>query len=275
MRRGFTLIELLIVIGILAILATTVTLVINPVNLLKEARDIQRISDLRTIQSAISFYLTRNNTSVGSLDFPSVGGNDFCQAGTGSPTQPGRQWRVSVAQASPGTAGYRKSPFLGTDELNTDGNGLKPTNPRDVLGDGWISVNFGDIQGGSPLAKLPLDPVNTLAAASLPDPASLTIPGNQFASTLQEAAYFYAYRCNGLTYEINTNMESQKYSNGGSRDIESTDGGTKAKFYRGTLLGFCHDPIPDSGEACDGTLVSDTYLADLIYEIGNDSGLDL
>jgi len=44
-KKGFTLLELLIVIGILAILSTTVVLVINPAELLKKARDSQRISE--------------------------------------------------------------------------------------------------------------------------------------------------------------------------------------------------------------------------------------
>lgn len=38
-RKGFTLIELLIVIGILAVLATAVIMVLNPAELLKQARD--------------------------------------------------------------------------------------------------------------------------------------------------------------------------------------------------------------------------------------------
>ena len=45
MKKGFTLVELLIVIGIVAILATIVVLVINPVELLKESRDSRRLSD--------------------------------------------------------------------------------------------------------------------------------------------------------------------------------------------------------------------------------------
>jgi prepilin-type N-terminal cleavage/methylation domain-containing protein len=41
--KGFTLIELLIVIAILAILATAVVLVLNPAQILAQARDAQRI----------------------------------------------------------------------------------------------------------------------------------------------------------------------------------------------------------------------------------------
>lgn len=58
MKKGFTLIELLIVIGILAILATVVVLVLNPAQLLAQARDSQRISDLSSVKSAIALYLS-------------------------------------------------------------------------------------------------------------------------------------------------------------------------------------------------------------------------
>ncbi|KKU14411.1 MAG: hypothetical protein UX23_C0018G0001, partial [Parcubacteria group bacterium GW2011_GWB1_45_9] len=53
MKKGFTLIELLIVIGLLAILSTVAVLVINPAELLRQARDSQRVSDLGTVHSAL------------------------------------------------------------------------------------------------------------------------------------------------------------------------------------------------------------------------------
>ena len=43
-KLGFTLVELLIVIAILAVLAVAVVLVINPVQLVKAARDSTRLS---------------------------------------------------------------------------------------------------------------------------------------------------------------------------------------------------------------------------------------
>ena len=56
MKKGFTLLELLIVIGILAILATVLIAVINPAELLRRARDTQRLSDLDALRSAISLF---------------------------------------------------------------------------------------------------------------------------------------------------------------------------------------------------------------------------
>jgi len=55
--RGFTLIELLVVIAILAVLAVAVVVVLNPAELIKQARDTTRISDLAALNSAISLYL--------------------------------------------------------------------------------------------------------------------------------------------------------------------------------------------------------------------------
>ena len=75
MKKGFTLIELLIVIAILAILATTIAVVMNPAQMLKEARDSQRMSDLKSIQSALALYLV-------SVVNPSFTGKHNCTKGT-------------------------------------------------------------------------------------------------------------------------------------------------------------------------------------------------
>ncbi|PIR87699.1 MAG: hypothetical protein COU10_03145 [Candidatus Harrisonbacteria bacterium CG10_big_fil_rev_8_21_14_0_10_45_28] len=61
-KKGFTLIELLVTIGILAVLATVVVLVLNPAELFRQARDGQRISDLSTTRDAINLYLTVDST---------------------------------------------------------------------------------------------------------------------------------------------------------------------------------------------------------------------
>src|SRR3989338_3367165 len=56
MSKGFTLIELLVVIGIIAILSTLIMVVVNPAQLLAQARDSQRLSDLAAVRNAISTY---------------------------------------------------------------------------------------------------------------------------------------------------------------------------------------------------------------------------
>ena len=172
--KGFTLIELLIVIGILAILATAVVLVLNPAELFRQARDSQRISDLSTLKSALSLYLaTVSNPALGTT--------------------------INCYTHAAGVA------------ANCDGRhvGTLVSNPLPAInGTGWVPVNFTTMPGGSPLAVLPVDPTNNVT-------------------------YFYSYALNAtsLTFEINANMESVRYSNTGSDDVESTDGGTSVDVY--------------------------------------------
>ena len=239
-KRGFTLIELLIVIGVLAILATIVTLVLNPAEILKQTRDAQRISDLRSLRSAIDLYLIRAQPISGPLTLYYPGADTVCETGDSSfPNTLQNPWRASLNALN-----FRKAP-----------------------------VNFTDIIGSSPLPKLPLDPVNS--APTSPTNTMLATP-NQYST--QENAYFYAYFCQGLTYEIAANMESQKYSYGGVNDVESRDGGREAKFWNTSLEApnFCTDPINDTpGEPCYDAAQTSTYIADQIYQIGNAPGLAL
>lgn len=127
MKKGFTLVELLIVIGILAVLATAAVVVLNPTELLKQARDSQRIADLDTISAAISLYLadvTSPDLTVG------TSGDVFTRTATGT------------------------CPFTGTCEVSADTG-------TDVDGTGWVRVNFTSISGGSPVSVLPMDPTNS------------------------------------------------------------------------------------------------------------------
>jgi general secretion pathway protein G len=67
-RKGFTLIELLIVIAIIGVLATL--LMVNFVGVRQRARDAQRKSDLRQIQSALELYRADNSK------YPDLGNGD-------------------------------------------------------------------------------------------------------------------------------------------------------------------------------------------------------
>lgn len=64
-KKGFTLIELLIVVGIIGILATL--LMANFIGVRQRARDAQRKSDLRQIQSSFEIYRSDQNTYPNAL----------------------------------------------------------------------------------------------------------------------------------------------------------------------------------------------------------------
>ena len=128
--KGFTLIELLIVIGILAILATTVVLVLNPAQILQESRDTQRLSDLSAIQSAIGLVVA--TASDPSATFENAG--PFCTFATTTQFGPLANTPCTVPAANV---------------------------IRDIDGDGWVGIDFNAVSGGtSPLSSLPVDPTN-------------------------------------------------------------------------------------------------------------------
>ena len=184
MKRGFTLIELLIVIAILAVLATAVTLVLNPVELIKQGRDATRLSDLAAINSAIALYLA-----------------DVSDAGIG-----GANNTVCSSVLARCTYGSTEN-FEGISSCTTNASST-------VDGTGWVAVDFENISGNSPLSRIPIDPNN----------------GSTNCGSGGEAC-FYAYGCTGTEYELNAAMESVRYSNTGTSDVESTDGGDVAGVY--------------------------------------------
>ncbi|MBI5732597.1 type II secretion system protein [Candidatus Jorgensenbacteria bacterium] len=185
MKRGFTLIELLVVIAILVVLSTAVVLVLNPVELIKQSRDAVRISDLAAIKSAIALFAVdlTNPTAL--------------------------QWQASTTC--------------------TVSNFFPDTFPRSCIfvsstavdGTGWVRVAFDAISSKSPLSRLPLDPLNTVAGCSDND------------------GCYYAWAASTTVgvYEIDANMESNKYSEGGLADVESKDEGSMENWYEvGTKL---------------------------------------
>ncbi len=176
--KGFTLIELLVVIAIIAVLAVVVVLTLNPAELLKQARDSNRISDLNTLKSAISLYVADGGSSLAT-------GYSSCYVSTS--TSPGANCN-SVFSTNYVTA--------------------TTTGSQVVNGSGWIPVNFSAITSGAPISNLPVDPVNN-------------------------ATYWYGYGAtsSNTTFKLTANMESTKYAQGGSNDVESTDGGRSSTTY--------------------------------------------
>lgn len=59
-QRGFTFVELMVVIAIVILIFTLVSVLVNPVDQIKKARDNQRLSDITTLDRVINEYLLNN-----------------------------------------------------------------------------------------------------------------------------------------------------------------------------------------------------------------------
>jgi prepilin-type N-terminal cleavage/methylation domain-containing protein len=134
--EGFTLVELLISIGILSVLATAAVIVVDPAELLKQARDATRVSDLQTVNKALALYEADGNMDFGVANTIYVSLPDT-QADCSSHTLP----------PLPGGWSYACKP---------------EATYQDIDGNGWIPVDLTSISAGSPLAVLPVDPINSV-----------------------------------------------------------------------------------------------------------------
>jgi len=133
--RSFTLVELLIVIAILAVLAAAVVLVLNPAELLAQARDAERASDIAAMDKAIKMF---------ELDNPTVSQGD-----------PNTLY-TSLPDADSECSSYTLPSLPSGWRYNCVTAGAL----RSVNGTGWIPVNFGLIKGGAIISALPVDPKN-------------------------------------------------------------------------------------------------------------------
>jgi prepilin-type N-terminal cleavage/methylation domain-containing protein len=199
-REGFTLIELLVVIAIIAVLAIVVLLTLNPGQLIAQARDANRFSDLTSIQSALGYYATdaaiNGKVSLGSVNTVYASVPDPAATSTA-----GDQCQGLGLPVLPPTSAYHCAPT---------------STARAVDGTGWIPVDFKSGTQGSPLGQLPVDPVNT-----------------------SSSRFYYTYTTDGKQFELTASLESNKYKLGGASDAVGTDGGTLASVYeKGTKLGL-------------------------------------
>ena len=134
--RGFTLVELLIVIAILAVLAAAVVIVLNPAELLAQARDGQRSSDMKTVGDALAMLV---------VDNPSA------NLGTQKTVY------LSIPSASAPSCDIAGLPSLPS---GWSYNCAAPQSLTNVNGTGWLPIDFTTVKGGSPIPALPTDPTN-------------------------------------------------------------------------------------------------------------------
>ena len=217
-KKGFTLIELLVVIAIIAILAVVVVLTLNPAEMMRRARDSNRASDLGMIKTAISLYLS----DVSTTNMGTAGTCYIAYSGTTAPTTV-YEFATTTSGGETGTP----SPYtVGTGTcvqwFNSNTGSATTSNSRSVT-NGWIPINLSVISSGAPIAQWPVDPAYGAGSATA---------GNT------NAGHFYSYiPASNNAYKIAAKMESVIYSNGGSGDLESTDGGIDPFMYeQGTNL---------------------------------------
>jgi len=198
--KGFTLLELLIVIAIIAILATILVIVINPVETLRRARDVQRLSDLSSVRTAIAMYMTVTpNPQLGE-----------CALTPSNPTN-----RIVYLSQDAATTTVAGVVYAGTDVTAVDGTG-------------WIPVNFSAIAGGSPLAALPLDP-SQASTFDVNDIATST-PIYRYACSDAPLAFELTARLESIAYG------DVDVDEGGTNKM-ATDGGDSSDLYEvGTNL---------------------------------------
>ncbi len=215
--KGFTLIELLVVIGIIAVLSVVVILTLNPAELLRQARDSTRLSDLSTVQTAIALYSSQANT-IGFGD----GVNCYIH------TVSGNSNGMSSGCFSGGTGAqvrFTSGPLPGVASGVTVAK-----NTVTVDGLGWLPIDMktANLSSGLPVSAWPVDPINVTST----DLFYAYRPSSTLVAACTGSA---GNACN--SYEINAVMESGKYSNLGANDVESKDGGTNINLYEvGTNL---------------------------------------
>ena len=138
-NSSFTLIELLVVLALVAILSVVVVMTLNPAELIKQARDSNRLSDLATINTALNLFSA-----------------DVTSGFMGTSTVV----YVSIPDTSP-TCANLGLPALPTSTIVYTYNCATSANLRNTNGTGWIPVNFQRISSNSPISQLPIDPINT------------------------------------------------------------------------------------------------------------------
>jgi len=167
-RASFTLIELLIVIAIVAVLSVVVLVTLNPVELLNQSRDSNRISDLDTLNRALNLFIF-------ALPSGSLGDATKIYVSTPDPNLATATGTCTVAMGFSAPPGYTYVCASSSTFTRVDGRG-------------WIPVDFTKMIGiTSPISRLPTDPVNNTSSGFY----YTYVPGGSWAitATLQSQKY--------------------------------------------------------------------------------------
>lgn len=169
-RSGFTLIEGLVVVFVVSVLFTATILVIRPGTKIKEARDARRKGDISSLYAAISLYATDAQTL-------NLGASSTLYISIPDP-------------AATSTAGTQCQGVSGLPSLASGWtyHCAASSTVNKVDGTGWVPTDLTQVIGGSPIERLPSDPVNATSSNT-----------------------YYAYALNSnLGWSVATFMESAK-----------------------------------------------------------------
>ncbi len=218
-KGGFTLLELLIVIAIIAILSIALVFLLNPAETLKKARDAQRISDLKTLKTALGVMLTA--TSTPSLDgtFGTTATANCLTTGAGGFATAGKIAYSSAAAPNGSVTTTAGSDAVVGSSFSASASTASATAGA-IDGTGWIKVNLKALTGGSPISNFPTDPTN-----------------NQTATAAATSSLVYRYACqNGsltakpaFVFEINAVLESAAFTIDDRK--MANDGGDHVDFF--------------------------------------------
>ncbi len=135
-KKSFTLVELMIVIAILAILSAIVIFALNPARLFDNFRDSRRVTDISSINKAIVFMESWNQSGI--------------TYGTSTNVY------ISLPDSSSTCSTYS----LPTLPTGYNYYCSSPTTYKNTDGTGWIPINFTVVGSNRYLSSLPIDPVN-------------------------------------------------------------------------------------------------------------------
>ncbi len=219
--RGFSLVELLTVIGIVAGLSVTIVVIVNPVEALKKTRDTRRMSDLNSISDALTLY-------VSSVPNPDLDGalSNGCFNGDEKPKSIFYSAHP-VDISSP--ACVDSEGLIGSDALTSetnfsDGFCVYRNAAKEIDGTGWIPVDLSAIPGGSPLASLPVDPINDIDIAHSPNSTKLA-----FRYACQNDISHVSSEKPSLVFEIDAILESDAFTKKDNKAAK--DGGDNLSYY--------------------------------------------
>lgn len=217
--KGFTLLELLIVIAIIAILSIALVFMLNPAETLKKARDAQRISDLKSVKTALGIMLTASSTP--NLD--NFGATQVCLTNAAGTAQAGK---IAYSSAVAPTWVTPPTPAIAGGDAITGSTFTSPgyisATAGKVDGTGWIPVSLKALTGGTPISSFPVDPVNTIGTLSAV--ASTDLVYRYACQNGSSAAGKPAY-----IFELDARLESSAYTVDDNK--MANDGGDNSAYY--------------------------------------------